>query len=88
MDLNVFSEKRRRGIEDDEDAEEGDTDQIHSVITKRLKREELEESGKYKHSVADNYSKENVPSLVGESDVKVHRDHKCHKQTVTAVVIR
>jgi hypothetical protein len=81
-------EKKRRGFEDDEDDEEGETDQIHDVISKRLKREELEESGKFKHSIAESYSKEKVSSLVHEDGFKVYRDHKCHKQSVTSITIR
>lgn len=84
----MFTEKKRRGFEDDEDGEEGEADQIHAVISKRLKREELEEIGKYKHSIAESYTKEKVSSLVRDDGFKVYRDHKCHKQSVTSLAIR
>jgi hypothetical protein len=50
----------------DEGEEVGDDEGegVHDAVTKRLKREELEESGKLKQSVAENFSKEAAPNLV------------------------
>ncbi len=64
----MLSERKRAGItsgdEDlEDDANKGDSG-IHDAITNRLKREELEESGKFQQSIASNFSKEYVPDLV------------------------
>ncbi len=63
-----LSERKRAGIasgdeELEEDVKRGDSG-IHDAITNRLKREELEESGKFQQSIASNFSKEYVPDLV------------------------
>ena len=69
----TFLERKRAGIasgdEEPDDEEEGkgeDGNQvpgIHDAITNRLKREEQEESGKFKQSIAENFSKDNAPDL-------------------------
>ena len=53
------------GDDDDEEGDgDGEADGLHDAVTKRLKREELEDAGKLKLSVADNFSKEAAPDLV------------------------
>lgn len=52
--------------EDEHHLGDGDTQPLHSSITKRLKQAELEEAGKFKQSVAENFSKEAAPNLVQE----------------------
>ena len=70
----TFLERKRAGIasgdeepEDDEEGKEGEDGNqvpgIHDAITNRLKREEQEESGKFKQSIAENFSKDNAPDL-------------------------
>ena len=70
----TFLERKRAGIasgdeepEDDEEGKEGEDGSqvpgIHDAITNRLKREEQEESGKFKQSIAENFSKDNAPDL-------------------------
>ena len=70
----TFLERKRAGIasgdeepDDDEEGKDGEDGNqvpgIHDAITNRLKREEQEESGKFKQSIAENFSKDNAPDL-------------------------
>ena len=67
IDKNCITERKRAGVlsgDDDDDEGDGEADGLHDAVTKRLKREELEDAGKLKLSVADNFSKEAAPDLV------------------------
>jgi len=64
ISLFVLERKRAGVLSGDEDSADGEAGPLHDAVTKRLKREELEEAGKLKESVVENFSKEAAPDLV------------------------
>jgi hypothetical protein len=62
--VTLFAEKKRAGISSGDDDEDEDGEPLHDAVTKRLKRDELEESGKLKQFIAENFAKDAAPDLV------------------------
>jgi hypothetical protein len=50
----------------EEDGEDEAAEPLHDAITNRLKREELEDSGKLQQSIAENFSALAAPDLFQE----------------------
>ncbi len=62
-----FSERKRAGLlSGEEDGEDEAAEPLHDAITNRLKREELEDSGKLQQSIAENFSTVAAPDLFQE----------------------
>lgn len=79
--------ERGQGSAELEEEDKNEETGLHSAINRRLKREELEDSGKLKRLVAKYFSSAEVSldELVKTDCVKLHRDHKCHKLSLTCL---
>lgn len=78
-----IAERERLGQEEDRDG-----DHLSRAVNLRLKRDDLEESGKLKRLVASGYEKSEA-ELVDSSEggVRLFRDHKVHKSPLTCLAV-
>ena len=77
--LEEIERQEKERLADNEDADD-DRLNLQDSVNKRLKEDDLQESGRLRLQIADNYD---VPNLVNPSQSKLFRDHKVHKSSVT-----
>ena len=92
--INIINNKytniieRERIDELDEDPnEKHESAGIQTAVNDRLVRDELEESGKLTVSVAHNYENMQPTELVDIPNIRLLRDHKVHKSSITCLVV-
>ena len=81
----LFKVERERLLDANEEKEEEDLD-LSAAVNKRLKKDDLEEAGKLKRLIANNYQ---LPDnlLVDLTRTKMFKDNKVHKASVTCVAV-
>ena len=82
-----FTEKERIDELPENEDQNKELNGLETAVNNRLIREDLEESGKLTISVAHLYENKQLQELVDVPNIKLLRDHKVHKSSITCLVV-